>query len=97
MLMSPLLVILLLFSMEISFSKYYFESFATNKEVVILSNIKPKDIEFYCYNKEKGWLKKEIIFYPNGVGYKSEVKEKDCLNKIKIVHNNEIIYYKEFD
>ncbi len=112
LMLSPLLFLLMMFSAQIiqeelvkydkqkidlEFSEYYFTSFKSHNEVVILVNKKPIDVSIYCFNKNfSQWVKKDLVFYPNAVGYKAETKDKDCLNKIKIEKNNEILYYKEY-
>ncbi len=110
--LSPLLIVMLLLStqfiqedlekykektMDLEISEYYFESFVAKNELTILVNKKPIDVEIYCFNKELNeWVKKDLVFYTNAVGYKAETKDKDCLNKIKIEKGETILYYKDF-
>ena len=81
---------------NLEFHKYYFESSKTYDSVILLTNIKP-NVTVYCYSGKK-WLKKDVVFYQNIVGYKAEIYDKDCFNKIKIIdnENKEIVYYKDF-
>jgi len=111
--LSPLLIIMLLLStqfiqedlekykektMDLEVSEYYFESFVAKNELTILVNKKPVDVEIYCFNEELNkWVKKDLIFYTNAIGYKAETRDRDCLNKIKIKKGKTILYYKNFE
>ncbi|MEO2154386.1 MAG: hypothetical protein ABGW69_01105 [Nanoarchaeota archaeon] len=82
---------------ELSFGKYYFEYTKTYNGIILLVNTKPI-VDVYCYNESaKKWQKIDVIFYQNIVGYKAEINNKLCLNKIKIVdkRNKEIVFYKD--
>jgi hypothetical protein len=111
--LSPLLIIMLLLStqfiqddlekykekmMNLEINEYYFESFVARNELTILVNKKPVDVEIYCFNKNLNrWVKKDLIFYTNAIGYKAETRDRDCLNKIKIKKGKTILYYKNFE